>query len=467
MSDAPLFAHLVLLATLPFTWYAFRHRPTLTASLWVIFGAVLFGPEHAYFKAPALPPFTKQTIPFVCVLVAIWLRNPGVIRAARPLRGLDLLALTPTLTAALTALTNTDELQFGTVSRTFCPPMALTDGIALGLSWCFSIWLPFFVGRILIKNGADLRSLMRTVAFFGLLYAPFMLYEIRLSPQLHRTIYGYMAHPDFGQTIRWGGYRPMVFMEHGLAVALFTFVAWSAAMTTTRSGAATIAYWRSRTVAFFLAFMVILAKSTGAIGYLALCITPLRWLRARTMLYAAAIGASLVMLYPVLRATDLFPTMEIYDFVASNIDQERADSILFRFTNEDMLLDRARERLAWGWGYFGRNLVYDSVYGRLISVTDGFWIIILGVGGAAASLATFGTLLAPVYAALYRLNRVPSGDKSIVASLGLIVAVVTIDLVPNGLFSVYPFFLSGALWGYLSQLGRRTREPPQTNTRLA
>jgi hypothetical protein len=31
------------------------------------------------------------------------------------------------------------------------------------------------------------------------------------------------------------------------------------------------------------------------------------------------------------------------------------------------------------------------------------------------------------------------------ASLSLIVAVTAIDLIPNGIFSNYPFFLSGAL----------------------
>src|SRR5204863_66271 len=56
----------------------------------------------------------------------------------------------------------------------------------------------------------------------GLIYSVLILWEVRMSPQLHATVYG--ASPrqaDFAQAIRWGGYRPIVFMPHGLAVALF------------------------------------------------------------------------------------------------------------------------------------------------------------------------------------------------------------------------------------------------------
>ncbi len=454
MSDAPLFAHLALLAIVPFSWFAFRSRPTLTASLWVFFGSVLFAPEHAYFKLPALPPFTKQTIPLVCVLVAVWFRSPEVVRAARPFRGLDLLALLPVATALATAATNTDPLQFGVVSRTFCQAMSITDGIALGLTFAFNIWLPFFIGRMLIRSGRDLRTLLTTLATFGVVYTPFMLYEMRFSPQLHRMLYGYMAHPDFLQTVRWGGYRPMVFMEHGLAVALFAFVAWSAALVMTRDGAVKITWWRARWVTFGLAAMVVFSKSTGVIGYMLICLIPLYRLKPRALLRFAAAGSTLVMLYPALRATDLFPTMELYDFFAQNVSQDRADSLLFRFTNEDMLLDRARERVLWGWGYFGRNLVYERMTGEMISVTDGYWIIIFGMSGAVAFVAAFGTLLTPVYSALGRLKKLPQRDHLLTASLALIVSVVVIDLVPNGLYSVYPYFLSGALWGYTSHAVR-------------
>ena len=43
----------------------------------------------------------------------------------------------------------------------------------------------------------------------GLVYAPLCLIEMRLSPQLHRWIYGYMANA-FAHSVRGEGYKPTV-----------------------------------------------------------------------------------------------------------------------------------------------------------------------------------------------------------------------------------------------------------------
>jgi hypothetical protein len=41
---------------------------------------------------------------------------------------------------------------------------------------------------------------------------------------LHTWVYGYFPH-SFAQQLRYGGYRPVVFMGHGLLVALFAAIA--------------------------------------------------------------------------------------------------------------------------------------------------------------------------------------------------------------------------------------------------
>ena len=53
-----------------------------------------------------------------------------------------------------------------------------------------------------------------------MIYVPLCLFEIKMSPQLHQLVYGYHQH-GFDQTIRLGGFRPMVFMQHGLAVGFW------------------------------------------------------------------------------------------------------------------------------------------------------------------------------------------------------------------------------------------------------
>ena len=51
-------------------------------------------------------------------------------------------------------------------------------------------------------------------------YVPLITYELHMAPQLHNRFYGYFQH-DFSQTLRGTGYRPMVFMAHGLTLSLF------------------------------------------------------------------------------------------------------------------------------------------------------------------------------------------------------------------------------------------------------
>jgi len=51
-------------------------------------------------------------------------------------------------------------------------------------------------------------------------YTFFLFIELTASPQLNRWIYGY-HQSQFIMAMRAGGYRPMVFMRHGLNVAFF------------------------------------------------------------------------------------------------------------------------------------------------------------------------------------------------------------------------------------------------------
>src|ERR1700680_4778288 len=51
------------------------------------------------------------------------------------------------------------------------------------------------------------------------------------SPTLHLRVYGKLAFPDFMQSVRMGGYRPVMFMQHGLMVGTFM------------CGAATMGIW--------------------------------------------------------------------------------------------------------------------------------------------------------------------------------------------------------------------------------
>ncbi|MFG0313939.1 MAG: O-antigen ligase domain-containing protein, partial [Phycisphaerales bacterium] len=124
--------------------------------------------------------------------------------------------------------------------------------------------VPYWIGRTLFIDLPALRDVCVAVVVSALAYAPLCIYEMVMSPQLSMKIYGFRPSA-FSMTYRMGGWRPMVFMQHGLALG-----AWMAA-------AALVAWvlWRSRAIraiwgipiswiAIFLILVTIGLRSTGA-----------------------------------------------------------------------------------------------------------------------------------------------------------------------------------------------------------
>ena len=167
--------------------------------------------------------------------------------------------------------------------------------------------------------------------------------------------------------------------------------------------------------------------------------------------------ASVTLLYPLLRASDLFPVAGVLD-AAGLLGEERRESLAFRFYNEDLLLAHARERILFGWGTYGRNWVFDA-YGRDMVVADGYWVLALGIAGLAGFIVSFGMLLWPVIWARRRLGSHGSkGDGPQLAGLALIVSLAAVDLIPNGLWAVYPYLLAGVLTRRLGELQPTSRD---------
>ena len=214
-------ALLALLTLFPLTAYvAWAKRPQ-HAVLIVAFFALLFGPEGAFFKLPLIPPLDKLNLPYVLlfgVAVVKWRKR---LRAARIFRGVDWLVVLAIVGGFITFLTNGDPLTYGSWRTIDLPALVINDGIQLGFAELLNIGLPVMLGRAIFRTRRDLFDLFHFLVVAGLVQSLFIWVEIRLSPQWHNWIYGYGAHSDFLQTIRWGGYRPMNFMSHGLALSLF------------------------------------------------------------------------------------------------------------------------------------------------------------------------------------------------------------------------------------------------------
>ena len=111
------------------------------------------------------------------------------------------------------------------------------------------------------------------------------------------------------------------------------------------------------------------------------------------------------------------------------------------------MLERASQRIMFGWGRWGRSRIYDE-WGNDISVTDGRWIITLGQFGILGFLAEFGLLALTVFRAASALRFAESERDSVfLAALALIIAINMIDLLPNASLSPWTWLLAGALAG--------------------
>lgn len=442
-------AYLALIASPFVVWYIFRRLDVPRALIWSILLTYLFLPEPpAAFDWPLLPPMDKDNIPVVAAFfLALW--RSDSTEPLMPRNGfVRVLLIVFLLVPVPTALSNLDAIRFGSFT---IPGLKVKDALALVLQQ-FMLVLPFLLARRHLASAGSLQDLMRAFVIAGLVYSVLMLIEVRLSPQLNLWVYGYFQH-YFAQTIRFGGFRPMVFLQHGIWVAFFAMTATVAAFALWRQAYRGKAGVMRMGVALYLFAVLVLAKSFGALLF-ALVLVPLVLLVGQRMQLRVAMLIALVTLsYPLTKGLQLVPEQRIITQVRE-ISEDRAGSIMFRFHNENILLDRAAQKPLFGWGSWGRNQVYDTQSGRRLSVTDGRWIITIGVYGWIGFLAEFGLLLVPIF--MIARQMAGSDDVEISPLVGpacLLLAVNVMDLLPNATLTQLTWLLAGCLVGYAERLG--------------
>lgn len=458
LGNPNILAFLALFIWVPVTaWIFTRYRPA-EATMWSILLSIMFLPEVVAIDPPLLPPMDKTSMAVLwCFLACLW-KGRDRLLAAKPFRGIDLLFVMLLLGNVGTSLTNEDALVTGAVVR---PALGLYDAFALGIKDTLSIYLPFFIGRAMIRNRRDLDDLTRILLSTGMFYSLLALVEIRLSPQLHNWVYGF-HQMDFTMTMRFGGYRPTIFMQTGMAVCMYLLG--SSMMAIARNRAGMEKTWKT----LYLPVIVVICKSSGAVIY-GLLVWPLLWMSQRFRILLPTAFALTALLYPVLRGTDVFPADALVE-QAEKFNEERALSLWFRFDQEWQLMERARERPWFGWGGYNRNRLFEPSTGEDLSVTDGDWAIQVGTRGAVGFLGMYGLLTIPILLLFFRMKRLRSKrDRRLLSAVALLSSVITVDLLPNGLFNCLPLFLSGAIHGLsiglLAEQDRKAKqresEPPK------
>ena len=314
------------------------------------------------------------------------------------------------------------------------------------------VWgVPYFVGRIYFTDLPALRELSIGIFIGAYVYIPFCLYEMKMSPQLHRMVYGHFQM-DFSMSARMGGWRPMVFMQGGIALGMWMCMAsmigvWLWATKSVRQ----ICGVPMGLLVIFLVIVSVLCRALSGVLFMMVGLSVLfwiQWLRNALPLYLLVFLAPI---YMYVRASGAWDGQNLIDMAKHSFGEERAQSLETRILAENTLTAKAMdpsEHDPWyGFGKWSPYLTYAPWrVGHMVEKvnpdtkeiyryfkddcpTDGMWVITLGTFGLLGLISATVTILLPVLLLRKRVPLVPSTLSPPMASTntGLSMALSTLS----------------------------------------
>jgi hypothetical protein len=273
-----------------------------------------------------------------------------------------------------------------------------------------------------------------------------------MSPQLHVQLYGFFAHQGgWLQVIRFGGFRPMVFMHHGLMLGFFMAVGAFMAFTLWISGAKRELFGVPMLLVFlFLLVVNILVKSSGSFALLAGALgvmIALRLVRTSIPYWALAL---IPLVYVVLRAPGIWDGSNLVDLVQTYIGADRADSIAYRLEAEELLANKALEQPIFGWGEHDRGRVAWAKSDDGLVVPDGLWIQAFNVNGVIGITSLLLLFLLPV--AVLGLKLPPKlqmrSPLGLLTGMAVVTGIYMMDNLMNAMIAPMYFSILGGITGY-------------------
>ncbi|MEG4005507.1 O-antigen ligase domain-containing protein [Microcoleus sp. Pol11C1] len=440
---------LAMFGFIPVVFYLFVRFPAQRAVIISFVAAWLFLPQASY-PIPSLPPYTKISAACYGILLGTLIYDTARLTSFKP-GWLDVPMVIYCLCPIVSQVSNGGSPISPTINQI--------------VTW----GLPYFLGRLYVGNLDGLRQLAIGIFAGGLAYIPFTLVEGVRGPILHQMIYGVNAFDDWGQARRLGGWRPVVFMQHGLMVGLWMMTAALIALWLWQTGTLKKFMGRNiKTLAIILIIAFFLCRSTGAYSLFVMALLVLYSAKFfRTSLPLLFIIGYIVF-YLYVAASGQFSSKDVIGFINQVFGEERAASLKFRFDNEEILGEKARQRFMFGWGDSGGNRVYNE-YGDDISVTDSLWIIAFGINGAVGLVSLFSSLLLPVI--VFSVFKYPARTWSNpkvapAAALGIALTMYVFDCVLNAMTNPIFALIAGGISGLVlkapeSLKAKKTSSPPR------
>lgn len=429
-----LLVPIMLYGWLPLSIFLFLTLKPHHAVSAIIIGGVLFLPMKGYSFA-GFPDYDKQ------MAIALGLILGGRLSGKRgkskyKFKLYDVPMLIWCLCPLATSLSN---------------QLGFYDGIAASLTQTVRWGIPYFTGRIYFSDIESLHDLCLAIVVGGLLYIPLCLYEIRMSPQLSIHVYGFFPH-SFAQQARYGGFRPIIFMQHGIMVALWMAVSSIMAFWLLRSKEIkTIKGMSLSWITSIFILTTILCKTAG--GWFALivgCGLFSFYKKNKSTIHFQVLLLT-IPLYMLVRLTGLVTGEDLTSMANKVVDTTRAGSMEYRLQAEDLYSSKAFERPLLGWGGYGRNRVVNPKTGRIIDkAIDSYWLInFSGYGLIGLFFFTTSILLGPWLILRFMSKKTTNLPRPYIPlALSVIVILFMIDSLMNAMFNSVYILISGALISY-------------------
>ncbi|HWR01742.1 MAG TPA: hypothetical protein VN371_07730 [Chlorobaculum sp.] len=437
---------IALFGWIPLVMLLFRKLDPRLAVTVAFVGGWMFLPV-AGFKVPGVPAYNKMTA--TCIVILFWAWKFDRERFGK----FDFsLADLPMLLWCIAPF-------FSSVFN----DLGVYDGLSQTMYQSITWGVPYFLARLYFGDAAGLKMLATAIFIGALIYIPFCWFELIMSPQLHRLTYGFHQH-NFLQTLRdGGGFRPMVFMDHGLMTSMWMVLAvflgtW---MYYARELPEKILGVPSLYLLLVLILTTLAMKSVGAIVLLLIGLIVIFLSNRMKNVVLLLIMLLVPPLYVYTRSTGIWDGTNLSGYVAEKFSPTRAQSLQFRFDNETILINKALEGTFFGWGGFGRSRVFDEK-GKDLSVTDGLWIITFGQNGKFGLIAMIIAIQTPVVLFLMRFKPDRWNEKNLAvpAVMAIFLAIYMIDNLLNAMINPIYMLFSGGLTGLA--IGARQEETEES-----
>jgi len=335
---------------------------------------------HAIYNIPIIPFHSKTNAISLAVLLGIIIKHPKVFENYR-FHPIDIPVLCWSFVPFFSSITN---------------DLGPYDGGGASLAKFVDYGIPYFIGRLCCGSFEGLKTLGIGMFIGALVIAPLALMEMVISPQFHILLYGWYPH-DFSQTKRGLGYRPSVFMAHGLELAIYNassaLMGWQLYLRKTVERFVPLLKIPLFPSVVGLSVVLFISRSSGALALFIIALVILQisiFLKTKLPLILFLL---LPLVYMDLRATGTWDGKALVDAAGSATGStERVGSLSFRLYNESLLVQKAMLRPAFGWAGFQRSFIFDEK-GHAVSVPDGMWILTLGQHGVVGLLSLSATLL--------------------------------------------------------------------------